>query len=55
MELSEEQIEKFKKIHEPLGGLKEYSEEQIREIANEVANFYYTLWEINKRIKKTKK
>ncbi len=51
MELTLEQIEEFKKIHKPYGGLNEYTEEQIREIANGVANYYRTLFAIYQRMK----
>ena len=52
MELTPQQIEEFKKLHKPYGGLEGYSEEQIREIANGVANYYITLFNIYKRIKR---
>ena len=52
MELSKEQIDEFKKLHEPFGGLGDYTEEQIREIANGVANYYLTLYKIYQRMKK---
>lgn len=54
MELTEAQIKQFKKLHEKYGGLNNYSEAQIREIANGVANYYLTLFKIYQRIKKEK-
>ena len=51
MELTPEQIEKFKKIHEKYGGLKDYSSEDIKQIANGVANFYLLFFEIFKKSK----
>jgi hypothetical protein len=55
MELSDSHIEEFKKLHQKYGGLNNYSEEQIREIANGLANYYLTLFEIYQRIKKDEK
>ncbi len=55
MELSDSHIEEFKKLHQKYGGLNNYSEEQIGEIANGLANYYLTLFEIYQRIKKDEK
>jgi len=52
--LSKNQVERFKEIHTKDGGLGNYTEEQIREIANGVANYYLTLFKIYQRIKKEK-
>jgi hypothetical protein len=52
MELSESQIEKFKKFHQRLVDLDIYSESEIREIARGVARFYLTLYKIHRRIEK---
>ena len=52
MELTQEQIDQFKKLHELHGGLEGYTEAQIREIANGVANYYRTLFNIYQRIKR---
>ena len=49
MELTQAQIDKFKEIHESCGGLEGYTDEQIREIATGVANFYLTLFQIQQR------
>lgn len=49
MELTDEQVKKFKKIHEPYGGLGNYTDKEIREIAQGVANYFITLHEIQKR------
>ena len=55
MELTPAQIEKFKEIHKGMANFKNYSEEQIKEIANGVANYYLTLFKIHQRIKKEEK
>ncbi len=52
MELSSEQIDKFKEIHKGLEDFNKYSEDEIREIANGVANYYITLYKIHQRINK---
>lgn len=52
MQLSKKEIEKFKKIHAHHGGLEKYSEKEIQEIANGVANYYLTLHKIHERTKK---
>ena len=52
MELKPEQIDKFKKIHQKDGGLESYSEDQIKEIANGMANLYLALFDIYRKIKK---
>lgn len=52
MELTPEHIERFKKIHEKYGGLTGYSEEEIKEIATGIANYYLTLFEIWKKLKR---
>ena len=52
MELKPEQINKFIELHKSLPGFEYLSEEQIREIANKVANYYLTLFKIHQRIKK---
>ena len=44
MQLTEAQINKFKEIHKPYGGLKDYSDEQIVEIANGVAAYFNELF-----------
>ncbi|HBG68866.1 hypothetical protein A2W67_02655 [Candidatus Nomurabacteria bacterium RIFCSPLOWO2_02_40_28] len=55
MELKPEQIEKFKELHKGLDGFEKYSEDEVREIANGVANYYLTLFKIYQRVKKEKK
>ena len=52
MQLTQEQINKFKEIHTKYGGLDDYTEEQIVEVANGVANYYLRLFNISQRIKK---
>ncbi len=54
MELSPEQINKFIELHKDLTGFESYTEEQVREIANGVANYYLTLFKIHQRIEKEK-
>jgi hypothetical protein len=55
MELKPEQIEKFRQIHNGIPGFDRYSEEQVVQIANGVANVYLTLYNIHKRIRKDEK
>ena len=55
MQLKPEQIKKFIEIHKDCAGFESYSEEQIREIANGMANYYLTLFNIYQRIKKESK
>ena len=52
MILKSEQINKFKELHKDCAGFEVYSEDQIAEIANGVANYYLTLFKIHQRIKK---
>jgi len=52
MQLSPEQIQKFKDIHERYGGLGEYDDEQVRQIASGVANYYLRVFDIYQSIKK---
>lgn len=54
MRLSSEQIEKFKRLHEHTGLLEAFSEQQIEEIANGVANYFIQLFEMKLRYKKGK-
>ncbi len=53
MELADEQIQQFKELHSS-GELNGLSEFEIREIANNVANYFLTLFSIQQRIKKEK-
>ncbi|MEK7089150.1 MAG: hypothetical protein AAB913_03410 [Patescibacteria group bacterium] len=55
MNLKLEQIEKFKELHKDFPEFANYTEDQVIEIANGVANYYLTLLKINQRIKKDKK
>lgn len=55
MELTDEQIKQFKKLHEKDGGLDNYSDKEIREIANGVANYYWILFKIYQRFEKEMK
>jgi hypothetical protein len=50
MELKPEQVKKFIELHKDLAGFENYSEDQLREIANGVANYYLTLFKIQQRI-----
>jgi hypothetical protein len=52
MELKQEQIEKFKELHKDFPDFAKYSEDEVKEIANGVANYYLTLYKIHQRIKK---
>lgn len=52
MQLKKEQIERFIKLHEGLEGFDKYSQEEIEEIANGVANYYLTLYKMYQRQKK---
>ena len=54
MELKPERIKEFKELHKDFPEFAKYSEDQIKEIANGVANYYLTLLKIYKRIKKEK-
>lgn len=55
MELTPAQVKRFKELHEQCGGLENYTDDQIREIANGVASIFLTLFKINQRIKKEEK
>jgi hypothetical protein len=52
MELKPEQINRFIELHKDCEGFENFSEAQKREIANGVANYYLTLFNIHQRIKK---
>jgi hypothetical protein len=52
MEFTKEQVEGFIKIHKGYPEFKKYTEAEIREIANGVANYYATLFRIYRRLKK---
>lgn len=54
MNLKPEQIEKFKELHKDFPEFANYTEDQVIEIANGVANYYLTLYKIHKRITKDK-
>ncbi len=55
MELRQEQINKFKEIHKDHVDFENYSEQEVAEIANGVANYYLTLFGIYQRLKKEEK
>ena len=55
MKLTKEQIERFKKSHEPYGGLDSFSDEQIADIANGLSRLYLRLFQIQQRIRKEEK
>lgn len=52
MELKPEQIKRFVDLHKNLPEFEKYSETEIKEIANGVANYYLSLFKIYQRIKK---
>lgn len=52
MILKPEQINKFIEIHKDCDGFESYTEDQKREIANGVANYYLALFNIQQRVKK---
>lgn len=52
MELKPEQINKFKELHKDVAGFEDFSEEQINEIANGVANYYLNLFKVHQNINK---
>ena len=51
MELKPEQVNKFIELHKDLPEFKRYSEAEVREIANGVANYYLTLFKIYQRLR----
>ena len=51
MELKPDQIQKFIELHRDCPEFKNYSDDEIREIANGVANYYLTLFKIYQRLK----
>lgn len=53
MELTPEQIAKFIEINKGLPGFEKYSEAEIKEIANGVANYYLTLFKIYQKLERT--
>ena len=55
MKLKPEQINQFIEVHKDFVGFDGYSEEEISVIANGVANYYVSLYEIyQKNLKKSK-
>ena len=54
MELKQEQIDKFIELHKDFEDFKKYSDAEIREIANGVANYYLTLYRFISVLKKIK-
>lgn len=52
MELSQEQIDKFVELHKDYPEFQKYSEADVREIANGVANIYLTLFRIYRKLGK---
>lgn len=51
MELKPEQINKFIELHKECEGFKNYTEDQKRQIANGVANYYLTLFKIHQNVR----
>jgi hypothetical protein len=49
MKLNQEQIDSFKEIHKNSVGFEKYSDEEITEIANSIANYYLTLYKVRKK------
>lgn len=52
MELKPEQIKQFVELHKNIPGFEKYSESEVREIANGVANYYLSLFKIYQRLAK---
>lgn len=52
MELTPEQIAKFIEIHKGHSEFEKYSEDEIKEIANGVANYYITLFRVHQKLEK---
>lgn len=52
MQLTSSQIKKFKEIHAKYGGLEGFSDDQIREIAQGVANLFLNRFKAYQRIKR---
>jgi len=55
MQLKPEQIERLRKPFDKLGAFEGRSEEEIKEILNDVVNYYLTLANINLRLKQKQK
>ena len=51
MDLKKEQIDKFIELHKDVEDFSKYSDAEVREIANGVANYYLGLYKIHKRIR----
>lgn len=51
MQLTEEQIKKFIEINRKVGALDDYSETEVKQIANDVGNFYISMFEIFRKSK----
>ena len=52
MELKPEQIQRFIELHKNVPGFEKYTEAEVKEIANGVANYYLSLFKIYQRLKK---
>jgi len=52
MKLKPEQIKKFFEIHKDCEGFNHYSEEELSDIANGVANYYINLFKIHQNNRK---
>lgn len=52
MQLKPEQIKQFIELHKNLPGFEKYSDAEIIEIANGVANYYLSLFKIYRRLEK---
>lgn len=51
MQLNQAQINKFIELNKNCVGFENYSEKEISEIANGIANYYLTLFSIQQRLK----
>jgi hypothetical protein len=52
MELTQEQIDEFIYINKKIPGFEKYTDDQVKENANGVANYYLTLFKIYRRLEK---
>lgn len=55
MELTDTQVKAFKEAHDKCGGLEGFSDDQIREIAQGVANLFLNRFKTYQRIKNEQK
>ncbi|MCP6718960.1 MAG: hypothetical protein KJI71_01835 [Patescibacteria group bacterium] len=55
MQLTDKQVKKFKEIHDKYGGFEGYTDDQIREIAQGVANLFLNRFKTYQRIENEQK